>query len=732
MASVRKSQEEALAYIDTAEALISKVVGVLDASNVSSNISMNFSINPVRFLIDLLSHLRFSTEDIENYIVAMLTGYVQIAEMSVKALILTSLKNMISCSIDPRIPEQYRKRHVKFDDSDTRQTYGIDIDIESIDFIDKLSVNPLDVYGKRLYFGTENVFNSYAFARADDMDAFLWFVIHKGKFPNSSKINDMDDLKGMLGASSLNPHDSTLLSSLEVIYNSNNDEESKILPGNTFVYNGGYVVSMCLDHKVNNEMKIISDRLVPVSDDWHSVNWYKRNYFERIRNQLSEPIRRINKNPNEYSVPRDYSKEKPIFNLQYIDQMSNDADFNGLVNNRFRFTILPRPLVHIPNISSGEPPWRFKKMLFNDKGEYDPNGKYTLNNNTDSADLSYLDGNVIINPRNGNVTVGDKNEVIKNLIECYPGLTLFEFNYDYLTSVKLFDARSLLYELFSTIFNTNISVTFKHREETDEIKTIIKSIIESDDSELNDCYYSFDSSKYAPLLKKAEEERAKKNKICADGEEGGLFDSVDEILSEYEPDAKLHEQQTILRRAIRQASVIITEGVDERNKVDIQYNFLLDLIENLTTAIVNAIMTPKVLMLLEVNKQMMGNSLSNFTNSQSLKELGKKSFHELIRQFSDIIKGIVKEVRDLVLQELQKLVLKGLEPIVETIESIILREQLETYSDIILDLIRNYPRGLSMFRSTLIDTQLDNVDYADIDVGNENNNDGETPSTNKC
>ena len=45
-----------------------------------------------------------------------------------------------------------------------------------------MSVSPLSDYGRNMYFGLYGVNDVYSFARADDFDAFLWFVIHKGKF----------------------------------------------------------------------------------------------------------------------------------------------------------------------------------------------------------------------------------------------------------------------------------------------------------------------------------------------------------------------------------------------------------------------------------------------------------------------------------------------------------------------------------------------------------------------
>ena len=379
-------------------------------------------------------------------------------------------------------------------------------------------------------------------------------------------------------------------------------------------------------------------------------------------------------------------------------------------------------MIHIPVLSKGEPPWRFKKMLFNDKGEYDSNGKYTLVDISDSQDLTYLDGAVKIDPKSGSVTVTDKDKVIKNLMECYPGLTVFEFNYDYVMSIKLFDAKVLAHSLMESVLNMNmglgVGLGMRHQEGTETIKEIIKNILETDDSEINDCYYTFDNTKYDSLLRKAEEKRARQERFGNVTHETGLFDSVNDILNEYDANAELHEQVDVLHRAITQAAVTVSEGVEESDKFDVEFNFIFDLIEALTTAIVNGILSPKVLMLLEVNQKIMGGTWEKFT------------LKDLIQALRAIIVAIVKEIRDMVIQELWKLVLKPLEPIIQMLASILLREQLENYADAILEIIRNCPFIWFRFSNKYKDTKLDTVDYADIDTSH--NKEGEQPSTNKC
>lgn len=725
MASVKKMQEEAMASIDTAKALVDKVLTIMEIMVVDPSVALTFSSNPIGYLIQLLKHLGVTREEIELWLTNFLVYIIPVLEISVKAILLTNLKNMISCSVDPRIPEKYRKQHKAITNYNTSQEYGIDINIESIDFMDKLSINPLGKFGSNWYFGLEGVEDSYKFARADDMDAFLWLVIHKGKFPNSSAISQLSDIGGIGGQNSkVTPTNGngSLLSTVDVVYDK--DSSSKILLGNTFKYQGdAHVISMCIDRKLGDSGNTIRNTLVPVSDDWSSVNWYARRADQLGKNLgFGWGDNQKTCNTKYKGKGRDFSKERGLCNLQYINQSSSDAPLTGLVNNKIRFTILPKPLIHIPVLSKGEPPWRFKKMLFNDKGEYDSNGKYTLVDISDSQDLTYLDGAVKIDPKSGAVTVTDKDKVIKNLMECYPGLTVFEFNYDYVMSIKLFDAKVLAHSLMESVLNMNMGISVglgvRHQEGTETIKEIIKNILESDDSEINDCYYTFDNSKYDALLRKAEEKRARQERFGNVTHEIGLFDSVNDILNEYDANAELNEQVDVLHRAITQAAVTVSDGVEESDKFDVEFNFIFDLIEALTTAIVNSILSPKVLMLLEVNQKIMGGTWEKFT------------LKDLIQALRAIIVAIVKEIRDMVIQELWKLVLKPLEPIIQMLASILLREQLENYADAILEIIRNSPFIWFRFSNKYEDSKLDTVDYADIDTSH--NKEGEQPSTNKC
>lgn len=711
MASIKEQQQDAMASIDTAKAMLDKVLVILQIMESSPSKSLTFATNPIGFLLQLLEHLGVTYEELRLWLTNFLIYVLPALEVAVKAILLTNLKHMVSCSVDPRIPEKYRKQHNAPENFNTRQDYGIDINLESIDYLNKLAVSPLSDEGSEMYFGLEGVTDVYKFARADDFDAFLWFVIHKGHFPNSAAITNTSTFTDSIhggGADRVVPDNGTLLEPLEVFYSA--DSPSSILPGNTFTYTGSsHVISMCIDSLYDREEnKIVHNTLLPVSDDWNSVNWYARRADQLGKNLgFGWGVNQRNANTKYNGNGRDYSKERGLCNLQYLDQsLGEDSPITGLVNNKIRFTILPKPLMHIPNIAEGEPPWRFKRMLFDEHGNYDPNGKYTIVAQ-DSNSFTYANGAITIDRKSGNVTT-DPERLIPQLIECYKGLTVYEFNYDYVMSLKLFDAKVIATSLLDALINTklgiNVNFGMQHQEAVDTLREIIKNIINSDDSSVSDCYFTFDNSKYDALLRKSEEKRARQQRFGNSTDESYSFENVQDILKEYSVNAELHEQFEILNRAITQASVNITDGVEEKDKFKIHFDFVTDLIEQLTFAVVSSVLSPKVLLLLEVNETIMGGKWEKFT------------MRDLLEAMRSIIIAIVNEIRDLIVQELLKLVLKYLEPIIQMLTSIILREQVEAYVDAINEILRNCPSIWFGLGNKFEDTKLDTVDYADIDV----------------
>ena len=750
MAALNKLQSEAIATIDTAKVMVDKVLTIMGLI-VNPSFSVNFSTKPLVFIVQLLERSGITYEDLKLWLTDFLIYVLPALEIGVKTVMLTNLKNMISCSVDPRIPEQYRKRYKEAGDYNSPNLYGIDIDIESIDYLGKLQQNPLTDSGRDMYFGLDGITDVYKFARAEDFDAFLWFVIHKGKFPMAAKVSSIsstfnDNIHGS-GIYSVSPTNGTLLDVLKLT--SDGNEPSRILPGNTFTYSGSSpgVVSMCIEAIRDEKNQIRKNTLIPVSDDLTSVNWYTRksdgltsNIFGN--NWSAEAI----KEPSPYlkdkgkmrtvgskmkNKGRNFEEENGLCNLQYIDQSSSDSPINGLVNNKLRFTILPKPYVHVPNVAAKEPVWRFKKMRFDSDGSYNPNGKYSFltakevleleNNriklivgkkNSDSDAVGENDPVIYIEIKSGKVTIDDKSKLVKKLTECYPGLTVYEFNYDYVMGMRLFDPKVMAASLLKNIMNINVGINVSGNVERIEgierIRTIVRNIINTNEEGVSDCFYTFDNKKYDELLRRTAEKKAGRTS----------YNEVMDILSEYDDATELHERKEIISRAIEQAAVSVSEGSNEKDVFAVKYAFITDLIENLIMSLMEAILSPKVLMLFEINQRLMGGTWKKF------------STQDIIKSMESIVMSITKEVRDLLLQELLKLLTNQLQPLMEVMNDALIRERLNDYAEVLRNIISNCPSFWFSFGNQNLETKLDTVDYADIDASSTKP--GEKPTLNKC
>ena len=737
MAALNKLQSEAVAIIDTAKVMVDKVLAIMELIVNDPSFSVNFSTQPLVYLVQLLERTGITYEDLKLWLTDFLIYILPALEIGVKTVMLTNLKNMISCSVDPRIPEQYRKRHKESGDYNTPNLYGIDIDIESIDYLGKLQQNPLSDYGRDMYFGLDGITDVYKFARAEDFDAFLWFVIHKGKFPMAAMVTSIsdtfhDEIHGS-GEYNVEPAGGTLLDVLRLT--SGDEKPSSILPGNTFTYSGSSgVVSMCIEADRDEEYKIRKNTLVPVSDDLTSVNWYTRksdgltsNIFGN--NWSAEAI----KEPSPYAKDkgktrtvgskmknkgRKFEEENGLCNLQYIDQSSSDSPINGLVNNKLRFTILPKPYVHVPNVAAGEPVLRFKKMRFDSDGTYNPNGKYSFVSAGDEVvigdkiKIPLNHTNIFIEIKSGKVTIENKNNLIMDLTECYPGLTVYEFNYDYVMGMRLFDPKVLAASLLKNVMNIkagiNVSGSVERIEGIERIRTIVKNIINTNEEGVSDCFYTFDNRKYDELLRRTAEKKAGRTS----------YNEVMDILSEYDDATELHERKEIISRAIEQAAVSVSEGSDDKDVFAVKYGFISDLVENLIMSLMEAILSPKVLMLFEVNQRLMGGTWKKF------------SVQDIIKSMENIVMSIASEVRDLLLQELSKLLMSQLQPLMEVMNDALIRERLNDYAEVLRNIISNCPFFWFSFGNQNLETKLDTVDYADIDTSSTKP--GEQPKLNKC
>ena len=612
MSKKKEKQQETVSYSDTAMAFADRIapfMGLLGSIDSLNSGSVTLGVSPMKYLLKLLQHVNVTRSEIEDFIANIIIAGIPPLELAVKASILTNLKKMVSCSVDPRIPYKYRKRHKS---NSTGNEHGIDIDLEAIDIFDKLSVDPLSEEGQNLYFGNKDAETVYEFVRAEDFDAFLWFAMHKGKFPFPGTISnayalDLTDADHGYGSGwSIESSGSSLYTMhLNLTLNRTNDgNPSSCIPGNTFTYgpfpiegtSGSQVIPLSMCDKVwyDTNGKICKSEIVPISDDQVSVDWYKSDNLSMLTNLVGKD--------NISGKSGKEMKSKPICNVQYIENSADGSDddvHRGYTNGKFRFSILPKPKYNIPTAQEYFSPFAFKPYTFDGYGNYDRNGWWTVSN---PDNYVKIDGY-------GNVEFisGEKGNLIKHMYPCYNGLTVYEFNFDYVMGMRLFDAKAIAWSLMEAISNTYIGVNVKwerkHQEMAAMAREIIKNVIDSeDDVEIEDCYFTFVNSKYDDLIRRAQEKRARMENFGNGPIPAGDYETVKKIFEEYDENATPEEKKDVIKRVFSHMSATISEGANPEDEDKIGFNFASDILEQLVFVLIQAILSPKVMMLLYVNK----------------------------------------------------------------------------------------------------------------------------------
>ena len=765
-----------------------KIKRLKNANKRLSNVQ-KFTKGATSFLMDLAEFCDIGKKALINWLANFIVAVIPALEVAVKMLLLTNIKKMVSCSLDPNIPDSWR-------------TEGVLINEAEIDPRHVLSSSPYSIWGRYNYFG---VFDGdkdtvgeplFSLARADDMNAFLWFAKNSAKFTNPFYINNSFSETNTLSKYFNVPNDATL-------YNTRFADEKtgfKFLEGCTFKQTPDANTLFLIEGiDVDSDIDKTTYCIYPVSNSWTSVNWYKN------RNNTA--------------------KQKPLFNLEYSNSYNASAT---LPKNNFRFKILPKPFkmaggfvtnlgnninviadaienpiveliggkdvegvtkstlkdLQWPGISSLVP----HVARFNDHGEYDKRGKYsiyedkfivrlvasdekteiryellpkTATSQQERSNIKYL----IFNKkdkkfylRGNNDAPLNQNEVASVLTECYFGKTVYEFNYDYIMSFRLFDAKVIAANIVNGLMNINIPNPFKKKKNKDSdantisnrdqayidayVDKLVEKMIETEDEEFTDCFYKFSNKEYADLEETVNNKVINGTIAANKLESDNNIEEVYDILNAYKADSSLEEQTEIITRTLTKAIEISEESnggdsnpnsdsfVSETESGD---SLITKAVKILMASIVNAILSPKVLMLLQINQKLMNNdtmvgiagNASNLTEKdlEALKNNHKFSEEDVLNGLTGLLSGIIKEIISTIQKELLRIILARINEIMSAYLKQLAIEYAQKWVNLLKQLLACFKFNKNKVGgndngglTNAINGALAQVDYADIDV----------------
>lgn len=670
MANLQTTKSEALAIIDAALAILNKFPEIETAD---STLSFNTSSNPFPFLMDC-----FKSTAGYNMLINKLSKFIMMGlpavEIAVKAVLLTNIKNILSCAINPFISDELLRN-------------GIVFNLQQIDITDTLHYSPLDEIGKYYYFDnyekstvTDSIGNNKkidAPKQIDDLkvskdfNCLIWYMKHIASFrevwgqqPDATgeRTNDIENN--------------------DIYWN---DEKKKCRKG------AGIVT---LEYNVRPEGLRNAEGYGLSSSD-ASYAGLQTPYGECLHVFLGNVKEKSNNEGNEQqNAYLDATKalmeaneqisiaEKAIEDIKKQQKKYEQDRKKGKITQE-HYTVLIGDC----------------REQIEDKEEEIQEQKKNIKN--------YKSAKVKAIKELRKIQASMKNTNYRSITQnYYYRRTLVEFNTDYVMSLKLFDSKVVAAQLIDSLIgllNIDLNLTYKQMLIKNEIKKMVQMIVETDDTVVSDCFFTFTNDDYNAMLEKAELNRAKLFSINGEQNTTTTIDPKEILrsLNELDDSAIQSGDTTVIEHALTEISGNITTMDANAMKGDAinfgaRMNFIENLMNNLAYVITRAVLSPKVYLLILVNLKILGKD-TNF------------NLEGFIGQFKQLIASLIRTIRDQLLKYLVDELMKILGNIATEIAVKIGIEQAQYYYRLMKKIIACFKR-----KRTTRDFTIDSVEHADI------------------
>lgn len=665
MANLQKTKSEALAIIDAALAILNKFPEIETAD---STLSFNTSSNPFPFLMDC-----FKSTTGYNILINILSKFIMLGlpavEIAVKGVLLANIKNILSCAINPFISDEILRN-------------GIVFNLQQIDITDTLRYSPLDEIGKYYYF------DNYEKSTVTDST---------GKKKKIDIPKQVDDLKVSKDFNCLIWYMKHIASFREVWGQQPDDtgERTNVIENNDTYWNdkkkkcrkGAGIVT--LEYNVrpeglrNAEGNGLSSGATglqtPYGDCLHVfLGNVKEKSNEEGNNQQDAYIKAtkaLMKANDKISIA-----EKAIEDIKKQQKKYEQDRKKGQITEE-KYTILIGDC---------------RKQIENKKNEIE---KLKV----DIKDYKHAKVEAIKKLRNiqANMTYNDYRKITQNY---YYRRTLVEFNTDYVMSLKLFDSKVVTAQLLDSLMgllNIDLNLTYKQMLIKNEVKKMVQMTVETDDTVVSDCFFTFTNDDYNAMLEKAELNRAKLFSINGEQNTTTTIDPKEILrsLNELDDSAIQSGDTTVIEHALTEISGnITTMDAMEGDAINFgaRMNFIENLMNNLAYVITSAVLSPKVYLLILINLEILGKD-TNF------------NLEGFIGQFKQLIASLIRTIRDQLIKYLVDELMKILGNIATEIAVKIGIEQAQYYYRLMKKIIDCFKR-----KGTTLDFTIDSVEHADI------------------
>ena len=631
MANIKQVKDDALAVINAALTIIDRFPNL---NSTNTLLSLDTSTNPFTFLMDAFKNTA-GYDTLIRILSKFIVYELEAVEIAVKGILLSNVKNLISCSINPFIPDDLLRE-------------GIVFDLRQLDITDLLQTCPLDPkVGQYFYFGCDEMEKPDDTRKSEDFNALLWYMKNRankrevwknkrdsetggerpvGKDEKSDGIITLEYNERATGISDAEGNGMTIQTPF--------NNSLHVFIGNTDFTNRNNL-QKDLDTKAN-EIKIAQDELQKLEDD---VTAKQAEMTDLANNIIEQKI-----DFNEY-LQKNEQLNEDLNNLQKEISKKNEK-INSLNDEYYEKLNSYQQFLESPNI-------KYKQIEQN----------------------------------------------------YYYRRTLIEFNYDYITSLKLFDSKVVAAQLLDQLtglLNIHLNLSYARQLIKNETLKMVQDIVESDDTVVSDCFFTFSNTDYDAMLQKAEMNRSRL--FTVNGEENSTAkidpSAILDSLNGISQNATQQEIQSIIEGSLTEISGTISDvSYEDTGKVNfgVRMNFIENLMNHLACVITLSVLSPKVYLLILINLKTLGRE-TNF------------NLQDFIAMFKQLIASIIRSVRDQLIQYLVNELMKLLSDLASAVAAKIAIEQAAYYARLI-------KRLFDCFRkrdNNVYDFSIDDVQHADI------------------
>lgn len=299
----------------------------------------------------------------------------------------------------------------------------------------------------------------------------------------------------------------------------------------------------------------------------------------------------------------------------------------------------------------------------------------------------------------------------------YEGKTLYDFDFDYIESLKIFDTKTIVSNVINAMLGIcdNASITLERKIVQEQVAEIMKSFNTLEEERVTNCSFNFSNKKYNEMLNKA---MLKYNGQYESGNETGEIidfneEQKNEILNSInsiDESATYTDKRESVAKTIETVSGTLAKSrsVSLQDKFTFESNIITKFIETFTVELAAQMLTPKIAMLFLINDAIMGGE------NETVQHF---SIEQFFYDFLNILNDILLKIIDYILREIYGFIVDTIKPLITELVEKLLLESLNDYMILLESLLEMAKWGKitsNLLKKNQSNFLIDNVNYADI------------------